>query len=91
MGRGDSLSVGFRGAGMSLDWLMIPVALADSADGGLWPAAVAISGIVMFSSCAIVKSIIRHRERMRKPVRVESDVGDADVTARGPMRNFAGD
>jgi hypothetical protein len=45
---------------------MIPVALADSADGGLWPAAVAISGIVMFSSYAIVKSIIRHRERMAK-------------------------
>jgi hypothetical protein len=53
---------------MSLDWLMIPVVLADSADGGLWPAAVAISGIVMVSSYAIVESIIRHRERMAKSV-----------------------
>ena len=60
-------------------------------DPGIIALLIPITALVFGFATVIVKSIIRHRERMRKPVRVESDVGDADVTARGPMRNFAGD
>ncbi len=51
---------------MPFDWLGISAVLADSVDQGIWPAAVAVSAIVMGSSYAIVKSIISHRERMAK-------------------------
>lgn len=51
---------------MPCDWLGISMVLADSADQGIWPAAVAVSAIVMGSTYAIVKSIINHRERMAK-------------------------
>lgn len=51
---------------MPFDWLGISTVLADSADQGIWPAAVAVSAIVMGSTYGIVKSIINHRERMAK-------------------------
>jgi len=58
---------------MPFDWLAISTVLADSADQGLWPVAVAawpavvaVAAIGMGYFYAIVKSIISHRERMAK-------------------------
>jgi hypothetical protein len=51
---------------MPFESLGISAVLANSVDQGIWPAAVAVSAIVMGSSYGIVKSIINHRERMAK-------------------------
>ncbi|HET6327104.1 MAG TPA: hypothetical protein VFG04_20655 [Planctomycetaceae bacterium] len=68
---------------MPFDWVAISAVLADSAEGGIWPAAVAVSAIVMGSSFAIVRSIINHRERMAKiGMGIDPDVPSVEWTRR---------
>jgi hypothetical protein len=68
---------------MPIDWVAISAVLADSAESGIWPAAVAVSAIVMGSSFAIVRSIINHRERMAKiGMGIDPDVPSVEWTRR---------